>query len=262
MLAVIDNKLLKNIHTLAVDGSRYPETARVFYFKQMKKTFYFSHDFEPTSDPKIQALISEYGGLGYGIWWRIIEMLHSDDDHKLPKKQFLFRAIAGQMKCEYVIIEEFIEFSINVLELLNTDGNYFWSNRVFKNFEQMDKEKGWRSKGGINSANARKLKDADLHSSLADLENSSTELNSSSSKEKKIKERVYTPTIGEVEIYFKDNGYTKESAIKAFNYYEENNWKDSRNNQVKNWKQKMQGVWFKDENKAAQLQYIDFRSGN
>ena len=66
MLAVIDNKLLKNIHTLAVDGSRYPETARVFYFKQMKKTFYFSHDFEPTSDPKIQALISEYGGLGYG----------------------------------------------------------------------------------------------------------------------------------------------------------------------------------------------------
>jgi len=43
-----------------------------FIFNQMKKTFYFSHDFEPTSDPKIQALISEYGGLGYGIWWRII----------------------------------------------------------------------------------------------------------------------------------------------------------------------------------------------
>ncbi len=80
-----------------------------FIFNQMKKTFYFSHDFEPTSDPKIQALISEYGGLGYGIWWRIIEMLHSDDDHKLPKKQFLFRAIAGQMKCEYILIEEFIE---------------------------------------------------------------------------------------------------------------------------------------------------------
>ena len=63
-------------------------------------------------------------------------------------------------------------------------------------------------------------------------------------------------------MYFKDNGYTKESAIKAFHYYEENNWKDSRNNQVKNWKQKMQGVWFKDENKAAKLQYIDFRPGN
>jgi hypothetical protein len=203
-----------------------------FNFNQMKKTFYFSHDFEPTSDPKIQALISEYGGLGYGIWWRIIEMLHSDDDHKLPKKQFLYRAIAGQMNC------------------------------AFKNFEQMDKERGWRSKGGINSANARKLKEADLNSSATELNLTSTELNSSSCKEKKRKEIVYTPTIDEVELYFKDNGYTKESAIKAFRYYEENNWKDSRNNQVKNWKQKMQGVWFKDENKAATLQYIDFRPGN
>ena len=223
----------------------------------MKKTFYFSHDFEPTSDPKIQALISEYGGLGYGIWWRIIEMLHSDDDHKLPKKQFLYRAIAGQMNCEYILIEEFIDFAIDILELLNTDGN-----RVFKNFEQMDKERGWRSKGGINSANARKLKEADLISSATELNLSSAELSSSSSKEKKRKEIVYTPSIEEVELYFKDNGYTKESAIKAFHYYEENNWKDSRNNQVKNWKQKMQGVWFKDENKVAQLQYIDFRPGN
>jgi hypothetical protein len=233
-----------------------------FNFNQMKKTFYFSHDFEPTSDPKIQALISEYGGLGYGIWWRIIEMLHSDDDHKLPKKQFLYRAIAGQMKCEYVLIEEFIDFAINVLELLNTDGNYFWSNRVFKNFEQMDKERGWRSKGGINSANARKLKEADLNSSATELNLTSTELNSSSCKEKKRKEIVYTPTIDEVELYFKDNGYTKESAIKAYNFYDVANWVDSKGNKVKNWKQKMQGVWFKDENKAATLQYIDFRPGN
>ena len=165
----------------------------------MKKTFYFSHDFEPTSDPKIQALISEYGGLGYGIWWRIIEMLHSDDDHKLPKKQFLYRAIAGQMNCEYILIEEFIDFAIDILELLNTDGNYFWSNRVFKNFEQMDKERGWRSKGGINSANARKLKEADLILSATELNLSSAELSSSSSKEKKRKEIVYTPSIDEVE---------------------------------------------------------------
>ena len=225
-----------------------------FIFNQMKKTFYFSHDFEPTSDPKIQALISEYGGLGYGIWWRIIEMLHSDDNHKLPKKQFLYRAIAGQMDTNHIFIEEFINFCIEILELLNTDGNYFWSNRVFKNFEQMDKERGWRSKGGINSANARKLKEADFNSSATELDLTSTELNSSSSKEKKIKEKVYIPTLPEVELYFLDNGYTKDSAVKAFHYYQENNWKDSRNNQVKNWKQKMQGVWFKEENKIKNEQ--------
>jgi hypothetical protein len=73
-------------------------------------------------------------------------------------------------------------------------------------------------------------------------------------KERKEKKIVYTPFIDEVIIYFTENGYTKESAVKAFNYYQENNWKDSRNNQVKNWKKKMQGVWFKEENKIKNEQ--------
>jgi len=72
--------------------------------------------------------------------------------------------------------------------------------------------------------------------------------------EKSRKEKSIIPTIFEVELYFKENGYTKDSAVKAFHYYSENNWKDSRNNQVKNWKQKMQGVWFKDENKIKNEQ--------
>jgi hypothetical protein len=57
------------------------------------------------------------------------------------------------------------------------------------------------------------------------------------------------PTIEEVIDYFKFNGYTRSAAEKAFNYYNENNWKDSQGRKVISWKQKMQGVWFKDENK-------------
>lgn len=69
-------------------------------------------------------------------------------------------------------------------------------------------------------------------------------------KERKEKKIIFiAPTLNEVENYFIENGYTKEAAIKAFNYYAENDWKDSKNNKVKNWKQKMQGVWFKEENK-------------
>ena len=36
---------------------------------------------------------------------------------------------------------------------------------------------------------------------------------------------------------------------KAFDYYDCADWHDSKGNKVKNWKQKMQAVWFKDENK-------------
>jgi DNA-binding MarR family transcriptional regulator len=57
------------------------------------------------------------------------------------------------------------------------------------------------------------------------------------------------PTLDEVIDYFKFNGYTRSSAERAFKYYSEGQWMDGRGNKVKNWKQKMQGVWFKDENK-------------
>lgn len=56
------------------------------------------------------------------------------------------------------------------------------------------------------------------------------------------------PGIEEVIVFFDEKGYSEESAKKAFYYYESANWKDRNNMQVKNWKQKMIGVWFKDEN--------------
>jgi len=57
------------------------------------------------------------------------------------------------------------------------------------------------------------------------------------------------PTLIEVKDYFKLKGYTPDTASKAFDYYEANGWKDRNNKPVKNWKQKMIGVWFKPENK-------------
>lgn len=69
-------------------------------------------------------------------------------------------------------------------------------------------------------------------------------------KESKKKSFV-APSQQDVIDYFLENGYTKESGLKAFNYYSTAAWKDSQDKPVKNWKQKMQGVWFKPENKAA-----------
>lgn len=68
---------------------------------------------------------------------------------------------------------------------------------------------------------------------------------------RKPKKVFIPPTLLEVEDYFKENGYTRQSAIKAFKYYNVADWSDSKGNKIKNWKQKMQGVWFKDENKES-----------
>lgn len=57
------------------------------------------------------------------------------------------------------------------------------------------------------------------------------------------------PTIIEVVEYFKENGFTEESARKAWRYYDSADWSDGRGSKVKNWKQKMIANWMKDENK-------------
>lgn len=100
-----------------------------------KEAFYFPHDYEAIGDPKLQALVGEFGAVGYGVFWRIIEMLHSDQDHKLPLKQYIFIAIAKQMLTSAEQIEAIIKQNIEVYELFNSDGQYFWSDRVNRNFE-------------------------------------------------------------------------------------------------------------------------------
>jgi hypothetical protein len=73
-------------------------------------------------------------------------------------------------------------------------------------------------------------------------------------KEKNKKNVFLPPTSLEVENYFFENGYKREAGTKAYNYYSVANWQDSKGNKVKNWKQKMQAVWFKDEHKIMIIQ--------
>lgn len=69
------------------------------------------------------------------------------------------------------------------------------------------------------------------------------EVNNKSNKSKFI-----APKLEEVTKYFLQNGYDPNVAKKAFEYYQEANWHDSTGKKIKNWKQKMRGVWFKEEN--------------
>jgi hypothetical protein len=78
-----------------------------------------------------------------------------------------------------------------------------------------------------------------------------TPLTPQTKKRKKKQEKPFIPpTLQEVESYFDENGYTKDSAKRAWEYYEAGSppWTDSRGNKVISWKQKMRAVWFKSEN--------------
>lgn len=212
----------------------------------MKKTYYFQHDFEAISDPKIQFIISRFQATGYGLWWRIVEMLHQDENNRLPLKDYLFIAIGGQMTTNEKFVKEFIDSCINDVQLLQSDGEYFWSERVIKNVGRMNEVKEKRSQAGKKSAEKR----IDNQQVITSVEQVLTSVEQNPTKENKRKEKKYNiPSVDEVEEYFKENGYTYAGARDAWNYYEAGNWCDSRGKKVLNWKQKMRSVWFRDEYK-------------
>lgn len=121
-----------------------------------KETFYFPHDFEPMSDPKMQALVGEHGADGYAIFWRVVEMLHSDDDHRLECKLYVYAGIAQQFKLDIETVRIVLNYAITVCELFTSDGQTFWSERVFRNFEKREEIKEKKSRAGKASAEARK----------------------------------------------------------------------------------------------------------
>jgi len=115
--------------------------------------------------------------------------------------------------------------------------------------------------GGINSGKSRSKKQNEANEANASKtkQNEANEAVSVSVSDSvsvsvsKINTKVFiAPTPEDVIKYFKENGYDENLASRAFKYYDTANWKDSKGKQVKNWKQKMQGVWFKEENKTKQ----------
>lgn len=57
------------------------------------------------------------------------------------------------------------------------------------------------------------------------------------------------PLLTEFKEYFIENKFSIDLAERAWKGYDAAEWKDSKGNKIKNWKQKCQHVWFNDQNK-------------
>lgn len=120
----------------------------------MKDSYYFSHDSNALTDPKILSLRCDYGMEGYGIFWAVVEMLRNQNEYRLEFCQRSFKAI--KMLCMTNIdIEEFLNKCINEYDLFKTDGKYIWSDSLRKRMDKKDDLAGKRS----NAAKKRWNKD-------------------------------------------------------------------------------------------------------
>jgi len=210
----------------------------------MKETFYFSHDYNARTDSRIKKLLTNLGMLGYGVYWAIIEDLYQNAN-ALPTD---YDSIAYDLHCDVDLIKNVIlNYKLFVIDD-DTFGSLSVQKRLDKRDEKSNKARESAFKRWGNDANA-----LPTHSEPNAIKESKVK----DIKEKEIKEKkkkFIPPTLLEVQSYFKENGYI--NAEKAFKYYSAADWHDANDKPVKNWKQKMQGVWFKDENKSKSVSTV------
>ena len=200
-----------------------------------KDTYYFSHDYHARSDKKMIRLLAKNGIEAVGIYWCLVEMLYEEGGF-LPLEEC--ECIADELRTQCERIEDVIKN----FKLFDNDGVRFWSKSVLNRIELRNE----RSKKAQESANNRWKK----YANALPMQSEGNAIKEKKGNKIKGKESIFIPPLLiEVKEYFDEKGYSEKSAITAFNYYDSSNWVDSKGNSVKNWKQKMISVWFKDENK-------------
>lgn len=110
-----------------------------------KDTLTFYHDYYARHDEKILCLRAKFGIAGYGTFWVIIEMLWEHDTSRLRHK--LISGMAFQNNIDITMLNDVITECIS-LELLNSDGEYFWSEAVSRRKQERDQVRAKYSAAG------------------------------------------------------------------------------------------------------------------
>lgn len=143
-----------------------------------KDTYYFSHDVNASNDPKIIVMKELCGVISYAWWWILIEQLAAQEEYKLPMDKITFTGLGiafGMKQNEANALnneaklstakqaEAFVILLINECELLETDGEFFWSPSLLrrnllrkKKQEEISKKRSEAGRlGGLKSGKAR-----------------------------------------------------------------------------------------------------------
>lgn len=108
-----------------------------------KDSFYFPHDAGARNDPKISAMRTVYGAEGVGWFWMLIEVLREQPNYRLTVNKYTSQSLARELGCLATQVEKFLndcnqEFVDDSGPLINTDGQYFWSDSLSRRMLVID----------------------------------------------------------------------------------------------------------------------------
>lgn len=237
----------------------------------MKKRLTFPHEYNARNNPKLQNVLSALGLEGVGLYWCLIEQLY-EQGGKIPISQY--KCISFVLHLNYKCIERII----NDFGLFETDGQYFWSNRVLETINQQvsisEKRKSAISKRwqkGTTDTNVIQLNNTCIEEKENKQEKEKFPPNNPLIKEKEInkekelsqeknlkqvlseKEKKSTvfkpPTLEQVKARIAEKGYTV-NAEQFIAFYQSKGWMIGKN-KMKDWKAALV-TWQKRENDKRQ----------
>lgn len=99
---------------------------------------WFKHDFNTVNNPKVQCLLADYHAAGYGVWWRLLELLGPADMHRIPDEKITYRAIAISLFEEVKFVKEIVELMVSEYKLFKIEDGYIYSAGFLERMEDFD----------------------------------------------------------------------------------------------------------------------------
>lgn len=110
-----------------------------------KETFYFSHDYNSREDEKVKELVFQYGMMGYGIYWALVEMLYQNANAlRTNYARIAFDLHQSTHVNVQAIIEDFDLFSFN------EDRSFFYSKSIQRRLEKRDEKSKKARESALN----------------------------------------------------------------------------------------------------------------
>jgi hypothetical protein len=174
----------------------------------MKKTFYFSHDYNARNDPKLQNVLMKLGHEGKSVYWDLIEMMFEQGGYLIIKEidSYAF-ALRTHSDC--------IKSLINDFGLFVKDTVKFWSESVLKRLNIQNE----KSKKAVDSAHKRwdAIKQNDANALKNDANASLNGCEGNAIKESKVKEsKVKEKEEININMPNENNSQTPDLKIKGY----------------------------------------------
>ena len=109
--------------------------------KVSKDTYYLKHDTNAAHDPKMEAMIQRFGMAGYGRFWRLAEVLREQADGKMRRDKWGMSTLSQLWRCSTSRATDFLNALIDDYELIATDKQYIWSERINRDMAILAKKR-------------------------------------------------------------------------------------------------------------------------